>query len=61
MATPNKKELEQLGIELFGCLLNRIYNVSDFERLGDVTEKERKIIDRWLSRSEGEPDDRPIF
>jgi hypothetical protein len=61
MGTPTKKELEQLGIELFGCLLNRIYNVSDFERFGAVTEKERKIIDRWLARCEGESDDRPIF
>lgn len=46
---------------LFECLMNRIYNVSDFERLGDTTNKERTAIDSWLSRNEKVGYERDIF
>lgn len=42
------KDLETVGRILFECLMNRIYNVSDFERLGTVTQREREAIDQWL-------------
>ena len=42
------KDLETVGRILFECLMNRIYNVSDFERLGTVTQREREAIDAWL-------------
>lgn len=47
-ATKEISGLEQIGRNLFECLMNRIYNVSDFERLGTVTQREREAIDQWL-------------
>jgi hypothetical protein len=61
MATPSRKEIEDVGQMLFECLMNRIYNVSDFERLGDTTNKERAAIDSWLSRNEKVGYERDIF
>lgn len=58
MASVN--EIEKMGVELFECLMNRIFNVSEFDRFGQVTTRERDIMDRWLSRNEGE-DERPVF
>lgn len=46
------KQMEPLGRTLFECLMNRIYNVSDFERLGAMTTKERQAIDTWLQLTE---------
>jgi hypothetical protein len=46
------KETETIGRNLFECLMNRIYNVSDFERLGAITERERQAVDAWLQRTE---------
>jgi hypothetical protein len=46
------KETETIGRTLFECLMNRIYNVSDFERLGAITERERQAVDAWLQRTE---------
>lgn len=60
MATPNK-ELEEIGQILFECLMNRVYNASDFERLGDMTDKERIAIDRWLARNEKVGYERELF
>lgn len=57
----SNKELEYLGKELFECLMNRVYNQSDFERLGDITLRERLAIDNWLSRSEKVGYEREIF
>lgn len=47
-------ELQQVGRTLFECLMNRIYNVSDFERLGAMTDRERQAIDQWLQLTERE-------
>ena len=60
MATPSK-EIEEIGQALFECLMNRVYNASDFERLGDMTSKERTAIDRWLARNEKVGYERDIF
>lgn len=60
MAMTNK-EIEDIGQLLFECLMNRIYNVSDFERLGETTERERAAIDRWLARNEKVGYERDIF
>ena len=38
--------------ELFECLMNRIYNASDFVRLQAPSERERKAIDTWLQLQE---------
>jgi hypothetical protein len=46
------KETETIGRTLFECLMNRIYNVSDFERLGAISERERQAVDAWLQRTE---------
>lgn len=35
---------------MFEAFLNRIYNVSQFERLGPPSETEREIIDNYLER-----------
>lgn len=40
--------VEAIGKELFECLMNRIYNVNDFERLEKPSERERSAIDAWL-------------
>lgn len=45
-------DIETIGRNLFECLMNRIYNVSDFERLGAITERERQAVDAWLQRTE---------
>lgn len=45
---PNQSELISISKELFECLMNRIYNASDFDRLGPVSERERTIIDIYL-------------
>lgn len=47
-------ETQAIGKELFECLMNRIYNVSDFERLGTITIRERQAIDKWLQLKERE-------
>lgn len=47
-------ELEQVGRTLFECLMNRIYNISDFERLGAMTPREREAIDQWLKLNDQE-------
>ena len=60
MATPSK-EIEEIGQLLFECLMNRVYNASDFERLGDMTIKERTAIVRWLARHENVGYERDIF
>ena len=60
MATQNKI-IEDIGQMLFECLMNRIYNVSDYERLGEITERERTAIDRWLARNEKVGYERDIF
>jgi len=44
----------EIGRTLFECLMNRIYNVSDFERLGAMTDRERQAIDKWLQLTERE-------
>lgn len=36
--------------QMFEALLNRIYNVSQFDRLGTPSEQERHIIDTYLER-----------
>ena len=41
-------ELETIGRQLFECLMNRIYNVNDFERVLSPTDRERTAIDAWL-------------
>jgi hypothetical protein len=40
--------MKELSKTLFECLMNRIYNTSDFDRLGPPSERERKIIDEYL-------------
>lgn len=47
-----RTDLETIGRNLFECLMNRIYNVSDFERLGAISERERQAVDAWLQRTE---------
>ena len=44
--------MEQASRELFECLMNRIYNASDFIRLQAPSERERKAIDTWLQLQE---------
>jgi hypothetical protein len=44
--------LDQASRELFECLMNRIYNASDFVRLQAPSERERKAIDTWLQLQE---------
>jgi hypothetical protein len=44
--------MEQASRELFECLMNRIYNASDFERLQAPSDRERKAIDTWLQLQE---------
>jgi hypothetical protein len=39
--------------ELFVLLMNRIYNASDFDRLGPVSERERTAIDMYLQTTRG--------
>ena len=41
-------ELETIGRQLFECLMNRIYNVNDFERVLSPTDREITAIDAWL-------------
>lgn len=43
------RNIEQTARVLFECLMNRIYNVSDFERLGAMNSRERDAIDAWLT------------
>jgi hypothetical protein len=40
--------MKELSKTLFECLMNRIYNTSDFDRLGPPSERERNIIDEYL-------------
>ena len=47
-----RTDLETIGRNLFECLMNRIYNVSDFDRLGAISERERQAVDAWLQRTE---------
>lgn len=50
---PNQSELLTIGKELFECLMNRIYNASDFDRLGPISERERTAIDVYLQITRG--------
>lgn len=43
-------EIEGLAHELFECLMNRIYNAEKYERLSPPSDRERRIIDAYLSR-----------
>jgi hypothetical protein len=45
---PSQADLISVSKELFVLLMNRIYNVSDFDRLGPVSERERTAIDMYL-------------
>ena len=45
---PTMVHMKELSKTLFECLMNRIYNTSDFDRLGPPSERERKIIDQYL-------------
>jgi hypothetical protein len=45
-------QLETISRELFECLMNRVYNASDFERLQAPSDRERKIIDQYLEMKE---------
>ena len=59
-ATENEtrnRNIEQTAQVLFECLMNRIYNASDFERLGAMNSRERDAIDAWLTL-QGEPNAR---
>lgn len=47
-----RTDLETIGRNLFECLMNRIYNVSDFDRLGAISERERQAVGAWLQRTE---------
>jgi hypothetical protein len=47
-----RNHLDQASRELFECLMNRIYNASDFERLQAPSDRERKAIDTWLQLQE---------
>lgn len=48
MTSDNTWRVEAIGKELFECLMNRIYNANDFERLQKPSERERSAIDGWL-------------
>ena len=50
---PTQTELLSIGKELFECLMNRIYNASDFDRLGPISERERTAIDVYLQTTRG--------
>lgn len=45
---PSMIQMETVSRELFECLMNRIYNANDFERLGGPSKRERTAIDAWL-------------
>lgn len=42
--------IEAVAHELFECLMNRIYNSNKYERLSPPSDRERHIIDAYLSR-----------
>ncbi len=42
------RNIEQTARVMFECLMNRIYNASDFDRLGAMNSRERDAIDAWL-------------
>jgi len=50
---PSQADLISVSKELFVLLMNRIYNVSDFDRLGPVSERERTAIDMYLQTKRG--------
>ena len=50
---PSQSDLISIGKELFECLMNRIYNASDFDRLGPISERERTAIDVYLQTTRG--------
>ena len=50
---PSQAELISVSKELFVLLMNRIYNASDFDRLGPVSERERTAIDVYLQTTRG--------
>ena len=50
---PSQADLISVSKELFVLLMNRIYNVSDFDRLGPVSERERTAIDVYLQTTGG--------
>lgn len=41
----------ELARELFECLMERIYSVNEFYRVGDMTDRERAAIDAYLDRT----------
>ena len=50
---PSQADLLSVSKELFVLLMNRIYNASDFDRLGPVSERERTAIDVYLQTTRG--------
>jgi hypothetical protein len=50
---PSQSELMSVSKELFVLLMNRIYNASDFDRLGPMSERERTAIDVYLQTTRG--------
>jgi hypothetical protein len=50
---PTQSDLLSISKELFECLMNRIYNASDFDRLGPISERERTAIDVYLQTTRG--------
>jgi hypothetical protein len=51
-ADRDNNPMNQASRELFECLMNRIYNASDFVRLQAPSDRERKAIDTWLQLQE---------